>query len=287
MEDPPAGSDNSHEGLPARAGYRTTTPFQRSSMAPDRGHLVTPARNGGPARLQRPRSVARTDIGLVRSVNEDNLVDRPMAGLWAVADGMGGHSQGDRASGLIREMLEGVTPSANPEAYVAAVNASLKGAHAKLRADCGIGTCGSTVAALVVVGDRYACTWAGDSRIYRLRDGQLERLTRDHSLVQDLVSAGMLTPEAAFRHPLSNRITRAVGVSDDLEFDLVRGRIVPGDRYIISSDGLHGVIPDREIAELASIPDLGAAVDAMMAAVKQAGAPDNVTIVLVEFGASA
>lgn len=235
-------------------------------------------------RLQRPRSVARTDIGLARSANEDNFVDRPKAGLWGVADGMGGHSYGERASRLICEALETVTPSADPETYLAAVRTSLHAVHDQIRNDASIGVCGSTVAALVVLGDRYACIWAGDSRVYRLRGSQLERLTRDHSLVEDLVAAGMLAPEAAFRHPLSNRITRAVGVGDDLEFDTARGRIVPGDRFLLSSDGLHGVVPEQEIAGLAAIEDLDAAADAMIKAVMQAGAPDNVTLVLVEFG---
>lgn len=238
----------------------------------------TPA--SGPGGLGwRTCSVSRSDPGLVRGRNEDSFVDRPEAALWAVADGMGGHVGGEHASGLIRDLLEQVAPADDTGTYVARVRRSLERADAELRAR---GTAsGSAVVVLVAAGDRFACVWAGDSRVYRWRGGRLERLTRDHSLIEELVASGTLEPEAAHRHPLANRITRAVGVGEPLQLETVNGRLEPGDRYLLSSDGLHGVISDAAIAGLMAVPDLASAADGLIAGVVQAGAPDNVTVVLV------
>jgi serine/threonine protein phosphatase Stp1 len=225
--------------------------------------------------------VARTDTGLRRELNEDSVVDCPDAGLWAVADGMGGLHHGERASGMIRETLEGLAPAADLDAYVAAVRDRIASVDARLRDEAGSGTSGSAVVALLAADGRFACAWAGDSRLYRWRAGRLERLTRDHSLVQDLVASGTLSDEDAHGHPLANRITRAVGVGARLELDVARGVLAPGDRYLLSSDGLHGVVTDAAIAELMQSPDLDAAADGLIAAVLRAGAPDNVSVVLV------
>jgi len=234
------------------------------------------------AKIRGWRSEARTHVGQVRTHNEDDLVDRPAAGLWAVADGMGGHAHGDHASGLIREALESLEPAANLEAYLEAVCSRLVAVDARLRAESGSGKAGSTIVALVAVDDRFACAWAGDSRLYRWRDGRLERLTQDHSLVQELVTSGTLTPEAAHRHPLSNRITRAVGIGGGLELEAATGELAVGDRYLLASDGLHGVVTDAVIARQIGRADLAAAADGLIEAAMQAGAPDNVTVVLVE-----
>jgi serine/threonine-protein phosphatase Stp1 len=121
----------------------------------------------------------------------------------------------------------------------------------------------------------------GDTRLYRLRGGRLERLTRDHSLVEELVASGTLAPEAAWQHPLANRITRAVGMGDRLELDVTRGVLAPGERYLLASDGLHGTVSDAAMAELLALSDLASAADALIAAVLRAGAPDNVTVILV------
>lgn len=232
-------------------------------------------------RAWQSRSVGRTDVGLKRSRNEDNLVVRPDARLWAVADGMGGHTDGERASGLIRAALEELEPVDETADYVGRVRRALARAHAELRGS-GAALSGAAVVVLLAAGDRFACLWAGDSRVYRWRAGRLERLTRDHSLIEELVASGTIKPEAAHRHPLANRITRAVGVSEPLELEVVQGPLTPGERYLLASDGLHGVLRDDAIAELVAAPDLAAAADGLMAAVMQAGAPDNVTVVLVE-----
>lgn len=248
-------------------------------MSPPRGQRCPTPPSGPAAAVWRSRSVSRSDPGLARSRNEDNLVERPEVALWAVADGMGGHVGGDRASGLIRDLLQQVEPAEDTATYVARVRDSLERADAELRAR---GTAsGSAIVVLLAAGDRLACVWAGDSRVYRWRDGRLERLTRDHSLIEELVASGTLEPEAAHRHPLANRITRAVGVGEPLRLEVVHDRLRPGDRYLLSSDGLHGVITDAAIAGLLAESDLEAAADGLIAAVMQAGAPDNVTVVLV------
>lgn len=227
--------------------------------------------------------MSRSASGLVRTRNEDSLVDRAEAGLWAVADGMGGHAGGEHASGLIRRRLEEIDPPRETQSYVARVRSALERADAELRAGSTGG--GSAVVVLLAAGDGLACVWAGDSRIYRWRGGRLERLTRDHSLVEELVASGTLEPEAAHRHPLANRITRAVGVGEPLQLEVMEDRLQPGDRYLLASDGLHGVITDAAIAGWVATPDLAEAADGLMAAVMQAGAPDNVTVVLVAIDA--
>jgi serine/threonine-protein phosphatase Stp1 len=229
----------------------------------------------------RYRSVARTDVGLVRARNEDALVDRSGDGLWAVVDGMGGHVGGARASGLIRDALAQLSTPVDADACLAAVRARIEDVHAQLYADTAAGRAGSTVVVLLAAGGRFTCLWAGDSRLQRWRGGRLERLSRDHSLLEELVASGTVPAEQAHRHPLANRITRAVGIGPRLELDVVRGNFAPGDRYLLSSDGLHGVVTEALIAELVALPDLDVAADRMIAAVRQAGAPDNVTIVLV------
>jgi len=229
----------------------------------------------------RYRSVARTDVGLVRTRNEDALVDRPDDGLWAVVDGMGGHAGGALASGLIRDALAQLAMVPDADACLRAVRARIEDVHAKLNAGAAGGRAGSTVVVLLAVGGRFACIWAGDSRLQRWRAGRLERLSRDHSLVEELVASGTVRPEHAHGHPLANRITRAVGIGQRLELDEIRGSFAPGDRYLLSSDGLHGVVKEELIAELLATPDLTVAADQLIAAVKRAGAPDNVTVVLM------
>jgi serine/threonine protein phosphatase PrpC len=256
-----------------KTGFNHLPPTRPTIPGPAPGARVNAAAAlvAAPDSGWRLRSASRTHTGRVRAHNEDSLVDRPGAGLWAVADGMGGHSKGDLASGRIREALEQIEPPGELEAYVALVRERLEAVHRGLMGEARSGTCGSTVAALLARGGRCACVWAGDSRVYRLRAGRLERLTRDHSLVEELVAIGAVKPEDARSHPLANRITRA-----DVE-----SRLAPGDRYLVSTDGVHGVLPHDVLATLLALPSLEAAADSVVAAVLNAGAPDNLTLVLV------
>ena len=160
-------------------------------------------------------SAAVSDVGRVRSLNEDAYLSRPDLGLWVVADGMGGHDAGDVASGMIVERLDKLQAPESARSFLNNVTGLLQGVNDELRQrakaqgdNCVIG---STVVAFLVYGRHYACVWAGDSRIYRLHRGRLQRLTRDHSYVQELIDRGNLSPEEAASHPQANVITRAVG----------------------------------------------------------------------------
>jgi serine/threonine protein phosphatase PrpC len=229
------------------------------------------------------RSVARTDRGLVRPRNEDSVVNRPTVGIWAVADGMGGHNRGDRASHILQEELTRLQPEpAESQVDPDAMRGGISAAHERVRAELGgSGMSGTTVVALAIRGDRYTCMWAGDSRLYRCTDGEVELLTSDHSVVQELVDAGAITPEAAVRHPLRNRITRAVGVEPTLDLQVRHGEVHNGQRFLLSSDGLHGFVDAKALGRLAAIDDLDKAADAMVAAALDAGGKDNVSLVLI------
>lgn len=223
----------------------------------------------------------RTDVGLRRRINEDSLLALSERGLWAVADGMGGHDAGEVASGLVIGALDALPPAAGLEQLVdGAVDALLEVNQELVRLGAGR-TIGSTVAGLAIVGDQYCCFWAGDSRVYRLRDGEFAQLTRDHSVVQGLVDAGMLEPHEAEQHPNANLITRAVGVGPELKVDRVSGETRPGDLYLLATDGLTRVVDDREMAAVLSANAPAAAADRLVEAVLARGAPDNVSLVIV------
>lgn len=226
-----------------------------------------------------------THLGRVRKLNEDAFLDRGEVGLWVVADGMGGHSAGDFASSLIVDSLETLDPRAAGGEFADAVESTLKAVHDELMREAerrGPRTViGSTVLALVLNGDQAIMLWAGDSRLYRLRGHGLVQLTRDHSLVQDLVDAGELTPEQAEHHPQSNVITRAVGAGETLEIDRRDERVSAGDVLLLCSDGLGRVVPaDDIVATLRETPTEDAAA-ALIDKALAFGTTDNVTAVVV------
>jgi serine/threonine protein phosphatase PrpC len=229
--------------------------------------------------------VSRTHPGLKRKVNEDSILVRTERGLWAVADGMGGHEAGDVASSSVVEALSIVPPNANLQRFANDAMLALQNVNHQLiqlaRQGTHPRTIGSTVVSLVISGDQFACLWAGDSRAYRVREGEIAQLTRDHSLVQDLIDAGMLAPAEAEGHPNANVVTRAVGATEDLNVDVSTGDTREGDLFILASDGLTRVVNDDLIyGELTSKP-LDQAADQLVHMVLERGAPDNVSFVIV------
>ncbi len=228
---------------------------------------------------------SRTHPGLKRKVNEDSILVRTDRGFWAVADGMGGHEAGDVASSKVVEALSLVPPHSAIEPFVADTISALKSANSDLiklaRSAHRPRTIGTTIVGLVISDGRFGCFWAGDSRAYRIREGEIAQLTRDHSLVQGLVDAGMLDPVEAETHPNANVVTRAVGAAETLEVDTSAGDARSGDTFLLASDGLTRVVTDDEIyAELASSSGEDAA-DRLLRIVLARGAPDNVSLILV------
>ena len=229
---------------------------------------------------------SRTNVGLKRKINEDSLFVDSERGLWAVADGMGGHDAGEVASATVIEALRNLPRVENLDELASAAKDALAGANRQLidlaRSSGSQQSIGTTVVGIAIADGDFRCFWMGDSRAYRFRDGYLSRVSRDHSLVQKLIDAGMLSPEDAEHHENANVVTRAVGVSEQVEVDVVSGDAVPGDQFLLASDGLTRVVEDDEIAsELqSSSPDQAA--DKLIELVLSRGAPDNVTIVIVK-----
>ncbi|MDH5545265.1 MAG: protein phosphatase 2C domain-containing protein [Gammaproteobacteria bacterium] len=198
------------------------------------------------------RSAAISDAGKVRSLNEDSLIERPDLALWAVADGMGGHHGGEVASRMVVEGLSQIqSPSKNLNNYINAVEDSLQSTNAVLRKmseeKYSSRTIGSTVICLIADHTHIAYLWAGDSRLYRLRRGQLTQLSTDHSEVQRLVDEGLIRPEDAEKHPSANVVTRAVGGHDVLALQLGLDTVKDNDVFLLCSDGLYRDLSHEEI----------------------------------------
>jgi len=233
------------------------------------------------------RSWAQTNVGAVRKHNEDNMLSRPDIGLWVVADGAGGHDSGEVASGMIVGELDRLPPDLSGAEVLAEVRLTLNRVHQALRDEAASrgkdSMIASTFVSLIIRDNHFACLWAGDSRAYLLRHGHLSQISRDHSLVQELVDSGNLAPEDAENHPHANVITRAVGAdSETLELDKVIGTAEPGDRFLLCSDGLCKTLSEAEIASLLGAPDGAPPPELLIAAALSHGVNDNVTAVVVE-----
>jgi len=230
------------------------------------------------------QAAERSHVGAVRKVNEDAMVSRPEIGLFAVADGMGGHGSGDVASAKVAAALAGAPAPRSAPAFLADFESRIVAANAQMRALAranGAHLIGTTLAALLIHDAHYACVWCGDSRVYLLREGELTRLTRDHSEVQDLLDRGLLDEDEARVWPRRNIVTRALGVSETPELEIVDGPVRAGDRFLLCSDGLTGHVADPELRSLMAVADLASAARALIDLTLQRGARDNVTVVLV------
>jgi serine/threonine protein phosphatase PrpC len=227
---------------------------------------------------------ARTDVGKVRKVNEDAVLARPEDGLWVVADGMGGHSAGDVASGLIVEEMGEVNVDATLSEVVADVETRLIDVNGKLRdlaSSKNISTIGSTFAGMVISGKHGVCMWVGDSRVYRVRNGDIQQLSQDHAFVEDLIEKGILSREDAASHPQSNLVTRAVGAQEHLKVDLEIFELEHEDTYVLCSDGLDKEVTEPDIADMAMREDPTALGDELVREALERGARDNVTVIAV------
>ncbi|MFT8247011.1 PP2C family protein-serine/threonine phosphatase [Roseomonas sp. BN140053] len=229
-----------------------------------------------------------THVGTVRSRNEDAVVERPDLGLWAVADGAGGHGAGDVASAAVAQSLDSIPPGLSAAELLAQLRLRLLAVHASLQAQAaalGPGrVIATTVVAMLARNGHFACLWAGDSRAYLLRDGVMRRITRDHSLVQEMVDRGELSEAEAESHPQANIILRAVGAGGELELDKVSGRISPGDTFLLCSDGLFKAVSEKAIAELMRA---GQGATALIEAGLAGGARDNISAVALRATAGA
>jgi protein phosphatase len=256
---------------------------------------------------------AASHAGVRRSSNEDSYLARPDLGLFAVADGVGGHAAGEVASRAVLDAIEEAVADTRgrtadgpwPFEYQPPLgvdgnrlNWALYQANLRVRREAlaapGRGGMATTVAAILVENDAggpreparsATVAHVGDSRIYRWRRGQIDRLTRDHSWVQDQVSAGLITEGEARRHPRRNLLTRAVSGAGEPAVEIGWVPLAPGDRLVLCTDGLSGVIPDQEIARITG-EDFDAAsgstaCDALVQAANLAGGPDNVTVIVV------
>ena len=235
------------------------------------------------------QSSSRTDVGTVREVNEDSLLARPEVGLWAVADGMGGHSAGALASESIVATLTDVLPPPSLSEFTREVEQRLVSVNTHLREMANreeVHTIGSTVVALLAHERHCVCQWAGDSRIYRFRDDALEQLTQDHALVEELIEKGILTPEEAAGHPQSNLVTRAIGASEQLYVDAEIFDLAHDDCFVLCSDGLDKELSAEDIAEIVATQPIHRMSDALVDLAVERGARDNVTAVCVQVSAS-
>ncbi|TFI57619.1 serine/threonine-protein phosphatase [Sphingomonas parva] len=231
---------------------------------------------------------ALTDVGAVRKLNEDRYLASDALGLWAVADGMGGMAHGDWAAATAIEALGGLQRCDGLEETLASVASALRGANEQLLAEAELRgqQLGTTAVVLAIRDLQYGLLWVGDSRAYLIRDGQLRRLTRDHSQVQELVDRGLLDADGAARHPLRNVLTRALGVSTPLELDRIEGRLEPDDLLLLCSDGLHGVVDDAEMQTILDRERLDEALPTLVRRCHELGAPDNITVIAISVSES-
>jgi serine/threonine-protein phosphatase Stp1 len=227
---------------------------------------------------------ASTHVGRVRKVNEDAILVLPEHRIFAVSDGMGGHAGGDFASQVVVDAIAKLPADLPAGEKFGEIRMALNQAHLLITAEAQRrgATIGATVVCLVLSEGHFGALWAGDSRLYRLRDGRIELLTKDHSLVAAFVEAGQLTWDEAGNHPESNAITRAVGVGEELELDRIHGELWPGDRFLLCSDGLNKYVPIPELGRLISGVPIELVTEELIQKVLARGASDNVSIIVVD-----
>lgn len=235
------------------------------------------------------RESAATHVGLVRATNQDSYCCNSAAGVWVVADGMGGHYGGERASAAIIERISSLLKHGGFIEHVNATRKAIDDAnhHVFEEAQAEGRQMGSTVVALIIGEGHYAILWAGDSRAYLKRGDTFQRLTRDHSQAEELVEAGLLDREAVEGHPSSHILVRAIGVLPRVEIDEITGQTAEGDIFLLCSDGLHNLVNEAEMAKMIECEAFDRMSEQLVELGLERGAPDNITICLVSWGINA
>ena len=229
---------------------------------------------------------AETHVGCVRAHNEDNFLTLPEVGLWAVADGMGGHEAGEVASAAVVEALSLVREASSAAELLRFCEERLISSNEEIRAIAlqrNVEVIGTTVVVLLTFDSFFACLWSGDSRAYLVRDGKISQITRDHTEVEELLAEGRLTLEQAKTWPRRNVITRAIGVFDVPEIDMNHGILEPGDTFILCSDGLTAHVETDEIQQITKSSGAKDACAELVQLTLERGAKDNVTVVVVNY----
>ena len=233
------------------------------------------------------RSHARTDAGKVRNRNEDAFLALPERGLWAIADGMGGHQNGALASRLIVEQLAELAGGSDLNLRVQQARKTLHRLNRRLSQELTLVSgqpepvMGSTVVALLVEEDRAACIWAGDSRCYLWRSGGLYQISRDHSFFQQLMDEQHMSAEQAAAHPSAHALTRAVGASETLVLDVVEFNVYPGDTLLLCSDGLYQNLSSAKLGSALNLPSPQLALERLFELVLEGPARDNISAVVI------
>ena len=229
-----------------------------------------------------------TNTGMIRPGNEDSFFTDPPAGLFVVADGMGGHAAGEVASEMAVRILADELRSVKDinDGVIVQVAQAMKRANLAIfertLTEVDKQGMGTTASLLILRDGKYLIGQVGDSRVYLLREAVLHQLTKDHSYVQEQVDAGFLTPEQARYHPYSNVITRCVGASADVEPDTYTGPVKAGDVFLVASDGLTGMVDDRRLQSLLqSRASAQRVVDALISEANGRGGLDNITAIVV------
>ncbi len=236
------------------------------------------------------RHSARTDVGRTRDHNEDSYAigagdqTERLGALLVVCDGMGGHAAGEVASRVAVETIVADYYADSAEERPLALEQAFDHANEQIFAS-GQGSMGTTGVAALLHHDALHIANVGDSRAYLIRDGEIRQVTRDHSFVSDQVAAGLITSEQARSSPHRNVITRALGYQPEVSVDLFRLPLQVGDLILLCSDGLHGLVSDDEIAEIASTYPPDEAVDRLIDLANERGGPDNITVVIARVDA--
>ena len=244
-----------------------------------------------------------SDPGMLRPNNEDRVSTTPEAGLAVVADGMGGHQAGEVASGMAVDVItrhvidvlaregsskkrKGNTPSIELKAIDEAISLANSAIFELSQSSPNCAGMGTTIVVTLFHDDKVCIGHVGDSRLYRLRDDKFELLTEDHSLVQELVARGLITPEEARNSANKNLVTRALGIEPGVESRIIEQKLQDQDLYLLCSDGLNDVLSDEETSQILREhgSDLQATIDRLVKEVNARGGPDNVSIVLVRTG---